>query len=270
MRILFVADVIGSPGRKAVRGLLRLVRNQVSADVVILNGENSAGGFGITPEIFRELMDTGVDVVTTGNHVWDKKEILPLLDSEPRLLRPANYPPGNPGHGATVIERDGFHIAVLNLQGRVFMPAIDDPFRAADALLADLSGQADIFVVDFHAEATSEKQAFARYLDGRVAAVVGTHTHVQTADERLLPKGTAAITDLGLTGGLGGVIGMKPEISIQRQILQARGERFQPADDELHLQGVVVEIDGATGLASSIERLSVPYARVLEGAFNQL
>ena len=150
------------------------------------------------------------------------------------------------------------------------MPAIDDPFRAADALLVEMKGHADVFVVDFHAEATAEKQAFARYLDGRVAAVVGTHTHVQTADERVLPKGTASITDLGMTGGLDGVIGMKTEISIQRQILQARGERFQPADNDLHLQGAVVEVDTATGRAVSIDRISVPYARALEGAFNKL
>ncbi|HET7274499.1 MAG TPA: TIGR00282 family metallophosphoesterase [Longimicrobiaceae bacterium] len=267
MKILFVADVIGNPGRKVVKGLLRLVRNQVRADAVILNGENSAGGFGITPDTFRELVDCGVDVITTGNHVWDKKEILPLLDREPRLLRPANYPVGNPGHGVAVVDIRGERLAVINLQGRVFMPAIDDPFRAADALLAELAGAADAVVVDFHAEATSEKQAFAHYLDGRAAAVVGTHTHVQTADERVLPKGTAAITDLGMTGGLGGVIGMKTEISIQRHILQARGERFQPADDDLHLQGAVVDVEG--GRARSIERISIPYARVLEGAFNK-
>ncbi|HET8654355.1 MAG TPA: TIGR00282 family metallophosphoesterase [Longimicrobiaceae bacterium] len=267
MRILFVADVIGSPGRKVAKGLLRLVRNQESADAVVLNGENSAGGFGITPDSVREFLELGVDVITTGNHVWDKKEILPLLDREPRLLRPANYPPGNPGRGATVVQTGGVRLAVLNLQGRSFMPPIDDPFRAADALLAELDGQADVFVVDFHAEATSEKQAFARYLDGRVAAVVGTHTHVQTADERLLPRGTAFITDLGLTGGLDGVIGMKAEISIQRQLTQARGERFQPADGDLHLQGAVVHVDPTTGLARSIARVSVPYARVLEGTF---
>lgn len=268
-RVLFVADVIGNPGRRAAKGLLRLVRDELRADAVVLNGENSAGGFGITPDIVRELLELGVDVVTTGNHVWDKKEILPLLGTEPRLLRPANYPPGNPGRGHVVVRVGDVRLAVLNLQGRTFMPPIDDPFRAADALLAELRGEADAVVVDFHAEATSEKQAFARYLDGRVAAVVGTHTHVQTADERLLPKGTAAITDLGLTGGLDGVIGMKAEISIQRQTLLARGERMQPADDGLHLQGAVVEIDPAVGLARSIERVSVPYARVLEGAFGR-
>jgi metallophosphoesterase (TIGR00282 family) len=263
--VLFVADVIGSPGRRTVTQLLRLVRRDVAADAVVLNGENAAGGFGITPEIVREFLDLGVDVITTGNHVWDKKEILPVLDSEPRLLRPANYPPGNPGRGHVVVPVAGARLAVLNLQGRTFMAPIDDPFRAADALLERLRGEADAVVVDFHAEATSEKQALALYLDGRVAAVVGTHTHVQTADERVLPKGTARLSDLGMTGGMDGVIGMKPEISIERQVTQTRGERMQPADGDLHLQGAVVEIDTARGTARSIERVSVPYARVLSG-----
>jgi metallophosphoesterase (TIGR00282 family) len=269
MRILFVADVVGNPGRRAAKGLLRLVRDQWRIDAVVLNGENSAGGFGINPETVREMLELGVDVITTGNHVWDKSEILPLLDREPRLLRPANYPPGNPGRGSTVVRVGEVRLAVLNLQGRAFMPPLDDPFRCADALLSELQGEADVVVVDFHAEATSEKQAFSRYLDGRVAAVVGTHTHVQTADERILPRGTAAITDLGMTGGLDGVIGMKAEISIQRQLRQSRGERLQPADGDLHLQGAVVEVDPARGLARSIERVSVPYARVLEGTFKR-
>jgi metallophosphoesterase (TIGR00282 family) len=270
VRVLFVADVIGSPGRRVAKGLLRLVREETRADVVVLNGENSAGGFGITPENVAEFRELGVDVITTGNHVWDKKEILPLLDREPRLLRPANYPPMNPGKGSVVIEAAGARLAVLNLQGRTFMAPIDDPFRCVDELLEALQGEADAVVVDFHAEATSEKQAFARYLDGRLAAVVGTHTHVQTADERVLPRGTAQITDLGLTGGLGGVIGMKADISIERQRTLARGRRMEPADDELHLQGAVVEIDSARGLARSIERVSVPYARALEGAFGKV
>jgi metallophosphoesterase (TIGR00282 family) len=270
MRVLFVADVIGSPGRKVCSQLLRLVRNDVRADAVVLNGENAAGGFGITPEIVRELLDLGVDVITTGNHVWDKlKELEPVLKSEPRLIRPANYPPGNPGRGATVVEVKGTRLAVLNLQGRTFMPPIDDPFRAADGLLLELREAADVFVVDFHAEATSEKAALARYLDGRVAAVVGTHTHVQTADERVLPKGTAFITDLGLTGGLDGIIGMKWEISLERQLLQTRGERMQPADSDLHLQGAVVEVDTATGQARSIERVSVPQVRALQTEYRK-
>jgi 2',3'-cyclic-nucleotide 2'-phosphodiesterase len=265
MKILFVADVIGSPGRRVVKQLLRLVKKDVGADAIVLNGENSAGGFGLMPDMYAEYRELGVDVVTTGNHVWDKKDILPLLDSEARLLRPANYPPGNPGKGVTVVTVGAVRLGVINLQGRTFMPPIDDPFRAADALLAGLKDQADVVVVEFHAEATSEKQAMGRYLDGRVAAVVGTHTHVQTADERLLPGGTAYLTDLGMSGGLDGVIGMKTEISLERQLLQARGERMQPADGELHLQGAVVEVDERTGRARSIKRVSVPYERVLQG-----
>jgi len=272
-----VADVIGSPGRRVFGQLVRLVRADTRADAVVVNGENSAGGFGITPDIVKEFFDLGVSVITTGNHVWDKKEILPLLDSEPRLLRPANYPSGappfgNPGHGSTVVQVGDARLAVLNLQGRTFMAPIDDPFRAADQLLKELKSveePPDAIVIDFHAEATSEKQAFARWLDGRVAAVVGTHTHVQTADERRLPKGTAYITDLGMTGGLGGIIGMKAEISIERQLTQTRGERMQPADEDLHLQGVVVDIDEATGLSRSIERVSVGMERVLTERFGK-
>lgn len=270
MRILFVADVIGSPGRKVAKALLQLIRQESDADLIVLNGENSAGGFGITPEVYAELRGLGVDVVTTGNHVWDKRETPALLEKEERLLRPANYPPGNAGRGVVTVAINSTRVAVLNLQGRVFMPPIDDPFRAADRLLEELEGSADVVVVDFHAEATSEKQALGHYLDGRVSAVVGTHTHVQTADERILPKGTAYITDLGLTGSLGGIIGMKAEISIQRQLLQTRGERLQPADSELHLQGAIVTVDVETGKARSIERLSVPYARSLTGVFGKL
>jgi len=272
VRVLFVADVIGSPGRRVLGQLLPLVRADVRADAVIVNGENSAGGFGITPEIVKELLELGAAAITTGNHVWDKKEILPTLDSEPRLLRPANYPPMNPGHGSVVVPVGDRRLAVLNLQGRTFMTAIDDPFREVDRLLAELAAREEpphAVVVEFHAEATSEKQAFGRYLDGRVAAVVGTHTHVQTADERRLPKGTAYLTDLGMTGGLGGIIGMKWEISVERQLTMTRGERMQPADDDLHLQGAVVEIDPATGLAKSIERVSVGLERLLTEKFGK-
>ena len=269
MRILFIADVIGSPGRRVLKQLLRLIKGDVRADAVIVNGENSAGGFGITPEIVAEFLEMGADAITTGNHVWDKKEILPMLDTEPRLLRPANYPPGNPGHGFVVRDVGGVRLAVMNLQGRTFMAPIDDPFRAADAILAELEGLADVIVVEFHAEATSEKQAFARHLDGRVAAVVGTHTHVQTADERVQPRGTARITDLGMTGGHDGIIGMKADISLDRQLRQAKGERMQPADGDLRVQGAVVEVDVKTGLARSIERVDVPYERVLQGEFKR-
>lgn len=267
-----VADVIGSPGRRVFGQLVRLVRADTRADAVIVNGENSAGGFGITPEIVKEFFDLDVDAITTGNHVWDKKEILPLLDKEPRLLRPHNYPPGNPGRGWTVIPVGQKHLAVLNLQGRTFMAPIDDPFRAADALLKDLQAhdpRPDAIVVDFHAEATSEKQAFGRFLDGRVAAVVGTHTHCQTADEKVLPRKTAYLTDMGMTGGLGGVIGMKWEISLERQLTLTRGDRLQPADEDLHLQGAVIDIDDATGLARGIERVSVGLERVLMDRFGK-
>lgn len=270
MRILFVADIIGSPGRKVAKGLLRLVREESRADMLIVNGENSAGGFGITPEVVTELFALDVNVITTGNHIWDKKEIIPLLEREPRLLRPGNYPRGNPGRGEVVADVGGVRVAVLNLQGRIFMPPIDDPFQLVDDMLGRLKGECDFAVLDFHAEATSEKQAMGRHLDGRVAAVVGTHTHVQTADERVFPGGTAFITDLGLTGSLGGIIGMKTEISLHRQLLQSRGERMQPADSELHLQGAVVDVDESTGRARSIERVSVPYERALEGAFGRL
>ena len=272
MRVLFVADVIGSPGRRVLRDLLPLVRQDVRADAVIVNGENSAGGFGITPEIVKELLELGAAAITTGNHVWDKKEILPTLDSEPRLLRPANYPPMNPGHGSVVVSVGDVRLAVLNLQGRTFMTPIDDPFREVDRLLAELAAREEpphAIVVEFHAEATSEKQAFARWLDGRVAAVVGTHTHVQTADERVQPNRTARITDLGMTGGHDGVIGMKADISLERQLKVARGERMQPADGDLRLQGAVVEVDVKTGLARSIERVDVPYERVLQGEFKR-
>ena len=272
MRVLFVADVIGSPGRRVLGQLLRLVRQDVQADAVVVNGENSAGGFGITADIVREFFELGVAVITTGNHVWDKKEILPLLDSEPRLLRPANYPPANPGHGAVVVPVGERRLGVINLQGRTFMTPIDDPFRMADTLLAELNAREDrpdAVVIDFHAEATSEKQAFGRYVDGRVAAVVGTHTHVQTADEKRLPKGTAYLTDLGMTGGLGGIIGMKWEISVERQLTLTRGERMQPSDEDLHLQGAVVEIDDSTGLSKSIQRVSVGLERVLTERFGK-
>ncbi|MDR0786655.1 MAG: TIGR00282 family metallophosphoesterase [Gemmatimonadota bacterium] len=264
MRILFVADVIGSPGRKVAKGLLRLLRAEHAVDAVVLNGENSAGGFGITPDAVTEFFGMGVDVITTGNHIWDKREILPVLDREPRLLRPANFPRVNPGHGVTSVEIGGVRLAVVNLQGRVYMTPIDDPFRMADEIVTELTETADVIVVDFHAEATSEKQSMGYWLDGRVSAVVGTHTHVQTADERILPGGTAYITDLGLTGSLGGVIGMKLEASLQRQLTQAKGDRMQPADTELHLQGALVDVDEETGRARSITRISVPFERVAE------
>jgi metallophosphoesterase (TIGR00282 family) len=200
MRILFVADLVGKPGRRVARALLPQLRAEKAADVVVANGENLAAGFGVTGPTVSDLLDMGVDVVTSGNHIWDRREGLTLLESEPRLLRPANYPPGNPGSGAHVVESAAGKVAVLNLQGRVFMPALDDPFRVGRALVDELRADTNIIVIDFHAEATAEKQAFARYMDGLVSAIVGTHTHVPTADARVLPGGTAYVTDLGMTG----------------------------------------------------------------------
>src|SRR5213595_3895977 len=215
MRVLFVGDIVGAPGRLVVRDRLAGVVSQRQIDLVIANGENSASGFGMTPRLAAELLKDGIDVLTGGNHSWDRKEILEYLPHEPRLLRPANFPEGNPGGGLYVgTAKNGVKYAVLNLQGRVFMTQIDDPFRKADSELEKLPADVDFVLVDMHAETTSEKVAMGWYLDGRVTAVVGTHTHVPTADARVLPGGTAYITDVGMTGPRGGVIGVKREVSI--------------------------------------------------------
>jgi metallophosphoesterase (TIGR00282 family) len=253
LRVLFIGDVIGRPGRNAVRGFLPGLREKYAPAFVVANGENSAGGVGITEDIGRDLF-TMVDVLTSGNHVWDKKEALEYLDKEPRLIRPANYPPMNPGRGWTVAtDGRGRKLAVVNLQGRVFMDALDCPFRAADELVGRLRAETPAILVDLHAEATSEKQAMGWYLDGRVSAVVGTHTHVPTADERILPGGTAYITDVGMAGSWDSVIGMQKEPAIQK-FLTGRPHRFEPAKDGLFLSAVNIEIDGATGRALSITR----------------
>lgn len=258
MRILFVADLVGKPGRRVARALLPHLREEKAADVVVANGENLAAGFGVTGPTVSDLLDMGVDVVTSGNHIWDRRDVLSLLESEPRLLRPANYPPGNPGSGAYVVEAAAGKVAVLNLQGRVFMPALDDPFRVGRALVDELRADTNIIVIDFHAEATAEKQAFARYMDGLVSAIVGTHTHVPTADARILPGGTAYVTDLGMTGSHCGVIGYRAEAAIQRATL-GRRVRFEPADGELRLQGAIVDVDTASGHAKNIERIDLVY-----------
>lgn len=253
LRILFLGDIIGHPGRQALKQLLPGLLEKSSPDLVIANAENAAGGSGITEEIARELFQK-VQVLTSGNHVWDKKESLGYLDAEPRLLRPANYPPVNPGHFSYVFQRaDGVKAAVLNLQGRVFMEPLDCPFRRADEEVAALAAQTPIIVIDFHAEATSEKQALGWYLDGRVSAVIGTHTHVPTADERLLPKGTAYITDVGMVGGRNAVIGISREQALQR-FLTSRPQRFEPSRDGLFLSCVFIEVDPKTGRALSIKR----------------
>jgi len=255
LKILFVGDVVGRSGRNALSMRLgRLVdRNEV--DLVVVNGENAAAGFGLTLDIVREFFDLGVDVITSGNHIWDKKEILEHLDREPRLLRPANYPPGLPGQGSGVYRTNaGIPVGILNLEGRVFMNNLECPFRCADALVADLRQKTPIILVDFHAEATSEKVALGHYLDGRVSAVVGTHTHVQTADEQILPGGTAYLTDAGMTGSLDAVIGIRKELAIERFLTQLP-VRFEVAKKDPVLCGVLFTIDEQNGRALAVQRI---------------
>jgi len=262
MRVLFVGDIVGAPGRLVVRDRLADVVSQRQIDLVIANGENAASGFGITPRLAEDLLKDGIDVLTGGNHSWDRKEILEYLPHEPRLLRPANFPEGNPGRGLYVgTAKNGTKYAVLNLQGRVFMTQIDDPFRKADSELAKIPEDVGFVLVDMHAETTSEKVAMGWYLDGRVTVVVGTHTHVATADEHLLPQGTAYITDVGMTGPHGGVIGMDKE-GIVRKFLNGLPARFDVASGDVQMNCVLVETDdvaprNAAGRlrAHSIERL---------------
>jgi 2',3'-cyclic-nucleotide 2'-phosphodiesterase len=263
MRILFIGDIFGRPGRTIVKEhLADLVRDQL-IDLVIANGENAAAGFGITPSLAEELFELGIDVITTGNHVWDKRELLDyyqMANGNPhsparRLLRPANYASGLPGTGIYEGQKNGVPYAVINLQGRVFMVANNDPFRVADELLKSVT--AKVIFVDIHAEATSEKISLGWYLDGRVTAVVGTHTHVPTADERVLPNGTAYITDVGMTGPYDSVIGVKKELVIGR-FLDNMPVRFEPATGDVRLCAVVVDCDETTGHAREIERLMLP------------
>jgi metallophosphoesterase (TIGR00282 family) len=256
MKVLFVADIVGQPGRKVAQALLPGLRADRGIDVIIANGENLAGGYGVTPALVKDLLGWGVDVITTGNHVWDRKEGVALLDHEPRLLRPANYPSGNPGCGHFIFDAGGTKIAVVNLQGRVFMPDTDDPFRVGRSLVDQLRAETNIIVVDFHAEATAEKLAFAWFIDGMVSAVVGTHTHVPTADARVLPGGTAYVTDLGMTGAHAGVIGFLAEKAIERSVL-GRRVRLDLAEGDLRLQGAVVEIDVDSGRSLGIERIDL-------------
>lgn len=256
LKILVVGDVFGNPGRRFLRVVLPPLRREVGADMVIVNGENAAGGMGITEKTAKEVFAAGADVITTGNHVWKyRKEIVPALINEPRLLRPANYPEGTPGSGHYVHDLGGgLKVAVLNLCGRTFMEPLECPFRTADLLVEELRRETPIIVVDFHAEATSEKQAMGWYLAGRVTAVLGTHTHVQTADERILPGGTAYITDIGMTGPRDGVIGMRRDRIIERFVTQLP-VRFEVADGPSMLNAVLVEVDPGTGKALGIKRI---------------
>ena len=259
-RVLFIGDIFGQPGRRIVKEVLPGLVEEYTPDLVLANGENAAGGFGITPPLVEELIGLGIAVLTSGNHIWDKKEILPYLaeHQDGRLLRPANYPNGpgeGPGHGLYVGKtRAGIEYAVMNLQGRVFMPSIDCPFRTADRLLGQIPESVKLRIVDMHAEATSEKMALGWYLDGRVTAVLGTHTHVPTADETVLPGGTAYITDLGMTGPYDSVIGMDKEPVIEKFLNQLPA-RFEVARGDVRLSGVLIEVDLLTGRAQSIQRI---------------
>jgi len=256
-RILFVGDIVGRPGRELIRHGLRALVDHHRIDVVIANVENSAAGFGITREIGDQLLEWGVDVMTSGNHIWDKKEALDYIGTEPRLLRPANFPAGAPGRGSYLLRtRDNVSVGVVNVMGRVFMVSIDDPFAVVLREIEALKQRARIIFVDFHAEATSEKIAMGWFLDGRVTAVVGTHTHVQTADERVLPGGTAYITDVGMTGPHDGVIGVEKAPVIQK-FLSGMPTRFEAASGDPILHGVIVTADDASGKATGITRLSL-------------
>ena len=258
MKLLFVGDVIGKPGRRVVKTLLPSLIDRHAIDYTVVNIENSAGGFGVQPKVLAELDDLPIDCYTTGNHVWDKKEVHQLLKERPDLLRPHNYPAGNPGTGIHVGETaSGIKVATINLEGRVFMNALESPFVWADRLLEELPDDVKVILVDFHAEATSEKQAMGFYLDGRVSLVVGTHTHVPTADERILSRGTAFVTDAGMTGPYESVIGMRVDKVLKRFLLQTPSS-FDVAKRDVRLAGVVVDVDETTGKARSIERLLVP------------
>jgi 2',3'-cyclic-nucleotide 2'-phosphodiesterase len=257
MRILFIGDIVGSPGREIITKHLAEIVSRERVDLVIINGENSAAGFGITPKIADEIFALGADVITGGNHSWDKKEIQEYIVNEPRLLRPANFPK-SPGRGLYVgTSRGGVRFAVLNLQGRVFMAPLDCPFRTADAELAKIPSDVKIIFVDMHAEATSEKQAMGWYLDGRVSVVVGTHTHVATADERVLPNGTAFITDVGMTGPHESVIGMDRGAMVKR-FLDSMPTKFEVAIGDVRINGILADVDDSTGRARSIARVRVP------------
>ncbi len=255
MKILFVGDIVGSPGRKAVAELIPKIVKKEKIEFVIANGENAAGGSGVTPKIAKELLDSGIDAITSGDHIWKRREIVEVLDEYPNILRPANYPPGVPGLGANAVKtRGGDSVGIINLVGRVFMEAVECPFRQAKDEIDQIQKGTNIIIVDFHAEATSEKIAMGWYLDGLVSAVLGTHTHVQTADEKILPQGTAYITDVGMTGPHDSVIGRKKEQILTRFITHLP-TRFEMAEEDVQLNGVILDIDEGSGKAKSIKRI---------------
>jgi metallophosphoesterase (TIGR00282 family) len=257
MKILFIGDIVGKPGRRAVRELVPGIIDRHGIDFVIGNCENAAAGFGVTRDVVEELYESNVHVLTSGNHIWDKKEIMEFAEDYETLLRPANYPEGTPGWGSVVMSNSpGRYVGVINLMGRIFMAPLDCPFRKAEKEIEKLKKKAKIIVVDIHAEATSEKEALGWFLDGRVSAVIGTHTHVQTADDRILPEGTAYITDAGMTGPFNSIIGMRKDDILERFLIQVPN-KFFVAKDDVRLQGVIIDIDEASGKAKDIQRLTV-------------
>ncbi len=258
MKVLIIGDVVAKPGRLAVLERLQDLREQHEIDLAIMNAENLAGGFSITPSLGEQLFASGIDVMTSGNHIFDKREAIDYIQKQPRLLRPANYPPNTPGSGLWIGQVKGIDVAVLNLMGRVFMPPSDDPFRIADQELQSVPSEVRVRIVDIHAEATSEKVAMGRYLDGRVSAVVGTHTHVQTADEQILPNGTAYLTDIGMTGSYAGVIGMNAGDVIKR-FTSVTFRRAEHSSGESRICALVVDIDEATGRAREVQRLNLSH-----------
>jgi len=256
VKVLLIGDIVGKPGRNAISALLPGIVGQYGADIVIANCENAAGGFGVTRKVVDELYHNEIDILTSGNHIWDKKEISSFIDDYETLLRPANYPEGTVGSGSVTIKtRLGISLGVLNLEGRVFMRPLDCPFRIANREIDKLKRETDIIIVDMHAEATSEKEALGWFLDGKVSAVLGTHTHVQTADERVLPGGTAYITDVGMTGPHDSIIGAKKDAVFQRFLTQVP-TKIEAASEDIQLNGVIIEADYDSGKALSIKRIS--------------
>jgi 2',3'-cyclic-nucleotide 2'-phosphodiesterase len=258
MRLLFIGDVVGKPGREGLAAAMPELRAEQHPDLVVVNGENAGGGVGITDATAKQIFEAGADVITLGNHTYRHRDVYPLLDSDRRLVRPANFPAGNPGRGHTIVEAAGMRVCVINLSGQMHMRVERNPFNAIDELLDSTAGAADAFILDFHAELTSEKVAMGWHLDGRVAAVLGTHTHVPTADARVLPGGTAHITDVGMTGSRAGVIGVRREQAL-RAFLTQMPVRFDTADEDVWLMGVAVEV-GDDGLARGIDQILRPVA----------
>jgi len=256
VQLLFIADIVGQPGRRAVKELVPQLRQEYRVALVVANGENSAGGSGITPKTAEEIFAAGVDIITCGDHLWDQKEVMGMLESERRFVRPLNYPSGTPGQGSGIFQGPGLPpVAIVNLQGRTFMPPLENPFHAALAEVERLRQTTKVIFIDFHAEATSEKIALARMLDGRVSAVIGTHTHVQTADEQIFPGGTAFLSDGGFTGPHDSVLGREIE-PIIRRFMTSMPQKFEVAKERVLLQGALVEIDEQTGRATGIQRVS--------------